>query len=396
MDKLAIICVDDEQTILDSLKIELETALEDKYVIETAESGEEALEVLWSLVEDDCQVAVTIADYIMPGMKGDELLIKIHQEYPKILKIMLTGQADIQAVGNAVNEANLYRYIAKPWEGTDLILTLKEALRSYQRDRQLARQNQMLQELNASLEQKVKERTAKLEELNGELMRSNEDLEQFAYVISHDLQQPLQSIIGLAEILMLDYEEIMNEFAKDSLSTLIASGLRMREMIRGLLTYSKVGTPRQKLKPIDCNLVLDKVLANLQIAIAEKKGKVIREHLPQVMGNETQLIQLFQNLISNALKFCPPDVSPEIRIGVELEEDKWRFRIEDNGIGMEPKNFQRIFGIFQRLETEGKYPGTGIGLASCKKIVQRHGGNIWVESQLGVGTVFYFTLNQDT
>ncbi len=156
MDKLAIICVDDEQTILDSLKIELETALEDKYVIETAESGEEALEVLWSLVEDDCQVAVTIADYIMPGMKGDELLIKIHQEYPKILKIMLTGQADIQAVGNAVNEANLYRYIAKPWEGTDLILTLKEALRSYQRDRQLARQNQMLQELNASLEQKVK------------------------------------------------------------------------------------------------------------------------------------------------------------------------------------------------------------------------------------------------
>ena len=406
MHKLVIICVDDEQTILDSLKIELETALSDEYIIETAESGQEALELLSELLKDNYSVAVAIADYIMPGMKGDELLIKIHEQDPKILKIMLTGQADIEAVGNAVNAANLYRYIAKPWDGTDLILTLREALRSYKQDRELEKQHKILQQLNASLEQQVEERTAKLKQeiadrlsaerklqsLNEDLMRSNEDLEQFAYVISHDLQQPLQSIIGFGQILMLHYQEILDAEGKDCLSTLVNSGLRMRQMIRDLLTYSRVGTEGKKLVPTDCNKVLEKVLANLHRSISQKHANLICAPLPRVMGNETQLLQLFQNLIGNAIKFSRPAFSPQITISVESEGERWRFAIQDNGIGISPENFNRIFGIFQRLETGTEYPGTGIGLASCKKIVQRHGGRIWVESELGVGTIFYFTL----
>jgi len=304
-------------------------------------------------------------------------------------------------VGNAVNAANLYRYIAKPWDGTDLILTIKEALRSYKRDRELEKQHKILQQLNASLEQQVEERTAKLkqeiadrQEAERKLQSCNEDLEQFAYVISHDLQQPLQSIIGFGQILMLHYQEILDEEEKDSLSTLVNSGLRMRQMIRDLLTYSRVGTEGKKLVPTDCNRVLEKVLANLHSSSTQNHANFICADLPTVMGNETQLLQLFQNLIDNALKFSRPAFSPQITISVKPEGEQWCFSIQDNGIGIKPENFNRIFGIFQRLETETEYPGTGIGLASCKKIVQRHGGRIWVESELGVGTVFYFTLGK--
>ncbi|MBC6419996.1 MAG: GHKL domain-containing protein, partial [Prochloron sp. SP5CPC1] len=168
----------------------------------------------------------------------------------------------------------------------------------------------------------------------------------------------------------------------------------MRQMIRDLLTYSRVGTEGKKLVPTDCNRVLEKVLANLHSSSTQNHANFISADLPTVMGNETQLLQLFQNLIGNALKFSRPTFSPTITISVKPEGEQWCFSIQDNGIGIKPENFNRIFGIFQRLETETEYPGTGIGLASCKKIVQRHGGRIWVESELGVGTVFYFTLGK--
>ena len=157
MTNLVILCVDDEITILESIKEQLRRNLEDNYEIETAESGEEALEIIQEFEEDSMEVALVISDQIMPRMKGDELLIDVHAHHPKILTVMLTGQANAQAVGNAVNAANLYRYIAKPWDETDLVLTVKEALRSYLQERQLAQQNQELKKLNTSLEQKVEE-----------------------------------------------------------------------------------------------------------------------------------------------------------------------------------------------------------------------------------------------
>ena len=155
MTNLVILCVDDEATILESIKEQLRRNLDDGYEIETAESGEEALEIIEEFEEDSMEVALVISDQIMPRMKGDELLIDVHANHPKILTVMLTGQANAQAVGNAVNAANLYRYLAKPWEETDLILTVKEALRSYRQDQKLEKQNQELKKLNTSLEQKI-------------------------------------------------------------------------------------------------------------------------------------------------------------------------------------------------------------------------------------------------
>lgn len=177
MAKLAIICVDDELVILESLTEQLKRNLDllEVFQIEAAESGEEALEILAEMKEDDIEVALIISDQIMPKMKGDELLINVHQRHPEILKIMMTGQADIKAVGNAVNDANLYRFITKPWDETDLLLTVKEALRSYLQDRKLEEQNQELRALNESLEQKVKERTEELriaQEKSDQLLRN--------------------------------------------------------------------------------------------------------------------------------------------------------------------------------------------------------------------------------
>ncbi len=166
MSHLAILCVDDQKVILDSLKEQLRRNLRDIYELETAESGEEALEIIEELQEEGVEVALIISDQIMPGIKGDELLIEVHQLYPQIVTIMLTGQADAQAVGNAVNKANLYRYLDKPWEETDLILTVKEALRSYSQNQQLLEQNKELQKLNNSLEDKIAERTRNLEKAN--------------------------------------------------------------------------------------------------------------------------------------------------------------------------------------------------------------------------------------
>ena len=166
MSHLAILCVDDQKVILDSLKEQLRRNLREIYELETAESGEEALEILEELQEEGVEVALLISDQIMPGIKGDELLIEVHQLYPQIIKIMLTGQADAQAVGNAVNKANLYRYLDKPWKETDLILTVKEALRSYSQNQQLVEQNKELQKLNNSLEEKIIERTQNLERAN--------------------------------------------------------------------------------------------------------------------------------------------------------------------------------------------------------------------------------------
>lgn len=397
--KLAIVCVDDEPTILQSLKLELEEALGTECLIELAQGGEEALEVLQELQAEAYQVAVVIADYIMPGLKGDELLIQIHSQDPRILKIMLTGQADAQAVGNTVNEANLYRYISKPWDEADLVLTVKEAIRSFNQDEQLETQNSALQQLNQYLEQKVLERTAKLsaaneqlQHLNAELQRSNTELEAFAYVVSHDLQQPLQSIIGFGKLLKLQYANILEAKGVEQLQRLISAGDRMSQMLQRLLHYARVGMQYQDLKAVSCNVVLDQVLVNLQDAIQQTEAQIQIEVLPEIVANETQLVQLFQNLLSNALKFTNPEVTPVVSLAAQFREPHWEFRLQDNGCGIPEVDRDRIFELFHRRQTTAARPGTGIGLATCKKIVECHAGRIWVESAAGGGTVFCFTL----
>jgi len=224
-----------------------------------------------------------------------------------------------------------------------------------------------------------------------ELARSNEELERFAYVASHDLQEPLRMVSSFVQLLAKRYEGRLDAEADEYIHYAVDGAKRMKTLITDLLTYSRVRTRGRDPEPTDAGEVVRTVLADLGQAIREAGATVECGRLPVVMADRTQLGQLVQNLLSNAIKYRR-EQAPRVSISAEADEDMWRFAVRDNGIGIEPKHFERIFVIFQRLHGRGEYPGTGIGLAVCKKIVERHGGRIWVESAPGKGATFYFTL----
>jgi two-component system, LuxR family, sensor kinase FixL len=230
-----------------------------------------------------------------------------------------------------------------------------------------------------------------LHETAEELTRSNLDLEQFAYVASHDLQEPLRAVAGCVQVLQKRYAGRLDARATELITHTVDGVSRMQTLIDDLLSFSRVGTRGKPFEPIDCNIVLNKALANLEVAIHEAGVVVTHDALPVVKADVVQLTQLFQNLLSNAIKFRGPH-PPTINVGARREESQWMFWVKDNGIGIHPDYFERIFVIFQRLHTRTEYPGTGIGLAICKKIVERHGGRISVESALGAGSTFSFTI----
>jgi PAS domain S-box-containing protein len=257
---------------------------------------------------------------------------------------------------------------------------------------QRKRAEEALRQVKEELEIKVQERTAELQRLNEDLQRSNQELEQFAYVASHDLQEPLRAVGGYTQLLMQEYPaDCLDESVREYMDYILDGATRMQQLIRDLLTYSRVGSRTQVFAPTDCNVVLQRTLENLQVAIAESKATITYDALPTITADKNQLVQLFQNLIGNAIKFCRDKV-PQVHVTAELTDQAWRFEVRDNGIGIKPQYLDRIFVIFKRLHTRKEFSGTGIGLAICKKIVERHGGRIWVQSQLGVGTTFYFTL----
>ncbi len=224
-----------------------------------------------------------------------------------------------------------------------------------------------------------------------DLSRSNAELEQFAYVASHDLQEPLRMVTSYMQLLQRRYQGELNSNANEFIGFAVDGAMRMKVLINDLLAFSRVGTRGKPFEPVALEDVLKQVTEALQMVITENGANITHDPLPEVSGDETQLCQLFQNLISNGLKFRG-DAPPEIHIGARREEDQWLFSVRDNGIGIDTEYFDRIFIIFQRLHGKQDYPGTGIGLAICKKIVQRHQGRIWVESQPGQGSTFYFTL----
>lgn len=224
-----------------------------------------------------------------------------------------------------------------------------------------------------------------------ELKRSNAELEQFAYIASHDLQEPLRMISSYTQLLAKRYEGELDEKAKKYIDYAVDGAVRMQQLINDLLAYSRVGTRGQPVGLTDSHAVLGEVLRNLAFVIQEQRAIITNDDLPVLMADATQLKQLLQNLISNAIKFCKPGLTPEIHVSAVDLGHEWRFSVKDNGIGIDEQYADRIFVIFQRLHTRQEYPGTGIGLAVCKRIVERHGGQIWVKSKPGEGSTFYFT-----
>ncbi len=229
-----------------------------------------------------------------------------------------------------------------------------------------------------------------------ELARSNAELEQFAYVASHDLQEPLRMVASYTQLLANRYKGQLDERADRWIGYAVDGAQRMEELINDLLALSRVGTHGRPMELCQCDSMLARVLESLAVAIAESDAEVTADALPPLRADAGQLGQLFQNLIGNALKFRRPGVPPRIHIGVERRtakgQDEWLFSVRDNGIGIDPEYSDQLFVLFQRLHTREEYPGTGIGLAICRKIVERHGGRIWVDSIPGTGSTFHFTL----
>jgi PAS domain S-box-containing protein len=241
-----------------------------------------------------------------------------------------------------------------------------------------------LKKVNEQLENRIQERTLDLE-------RSNAELQQFAYVASHDLQEPLRMVTAYLGLMNKKYGNELNPQAKEYMSTAVDGAERMRQLIDDLLLYSRIDSRGSKLVPVDMNRVAWTVENNLHVSILEAKGEVVFDSLPTVMADEQQMVQVLQNLIGNAIKYHSTE-PPRVEVFVRPNGQEWIFSVRDNGIGIDPQYHDKLFKMFQRLHTKDEYPGTGIGLTISKKIVERHGGRIWVESEVGKGSTFFFSL----
>ncbi|MFK7924400.1 MAG: ATP-binding protein [Bacteroidia bacterium] len=240
---------------------------------------------------------------------------------------------------------------------------------------------------------KLRKSQINLEKTNESLEDRNKELEHFNYITSHDLQEPLRSITNFSTYLNKAYTDVLDEKGKKSLNFISASAKRMSLLIRGILEYSQLGEKKIK-AAVDCNQIIAEIQADFSLKIQESNAKLSYNNLPIIQGNPIEIRMLLQNLISNGLKFQSKDNHPHVNVSAYKEDDKWVFMVQDNGIGIETGNQDRIFKIFQRLYSPKEYAGTGIGLAHCKKIVEAHQGKIWFDSQVGHGTTFYFTLAQ--
>jgi light-regulated signal transduction histidine kinase (bacteriophytochrome) len=363
-----ILIVDDTP---DNLRLLSKTLSEQGYEVQCAINGNLALMAVKHERPD-----LILLDIKMPEMDGYEVCkrLKNQAETAEIPVIFLSALDDVFDKVKAFNIGGA-DYITKPFQVEEVFARIENQLTI------------------CSLQQQLQTKNIKLEHLNQELQRSNQELEEFAYIVSHDLQQPLQTITGFAELLLALKSEInLEQEAEEYVTPILEEGIRMQELIQNLLEYSRVGTKKRHFEITDCQEIFRKSLGDLHSVIEESCAIITHDTLPTLRADRIQLGQLFQNLIGNGIKYQRPNIQPKIVISVQEKPQEWLFRVEDNGIGIKPENFDRIFQVFQRLHTYQDYPGSGVGLAICKKIVERHQGKIWLESEWGIGTTFYFTL----
>ncbi|WP_396600852.1 ATP-binding protein [Algibacter sp. R77976] len=441
MKKGIIFCVDDEKIVLNSLKTELKNAFGSTYIIETAESGIEALEAIDDLMKLNYEILVVIADYVMPVMKGDEFLKKLHKKSPRTLNLLLTGQATVEGVTNTINYAGLYRYISKPWHTNDLILTVEQAIKSYQQENNLKIKNEELVKLSASLEEKVELRTQELKNNNNllkekqeEIVIQNKELEnyrnhlenlvkertleltiakdkaeesdrlksEFLSTMSHELRTPLNSIIGLSSL--IDSDTSMDDIL-EHVELINNSGEHLLKLIEDLFKISQIESGKEKLfmKDIDLNIFLKEVQDSM-IIYRDNLGKqhidfnfVIPENYNNltIYTDKLKLTQILINLLKNAIKFTDSGI---VNYGFNIskkkdEETNIVFFVSDTGIGIDQSHQDKIFKGFTQVNGDYNrpYEGIGIGLTIAKKLVKLLDGNIWVDSVLGEGSSFFFS-----
>jgi signal transduction histidine kinase len=346
------------------------------YAVVVAQGGEEALERA-ALVRPD----LILLDVLMPGIDGFETCrqLKADAATRDIPVIFMTALSDTpQKVAGF--QAGAVDYVTKPLDGAEVLARVRTQIT-------LSAMRQQLAERNEQLAQEVAVR----EQAQAALQRSNAELEQLAYVASHDMQEPLRMIASYLQLVEQRYQAQLDADGREFIGYAVDGAKRMQVLINDLLTYSRVGTKAKPFEPVAMASVLDTALSNLRLAIEESGAHIQIGMLPQVQGDAMQLVQLVQNLVANAIKFRGKE-PPRVEIGATREGDHWHLMVRDNGIGIAPAYFERIFVLFQRLHGRATYPGTGIGLALCKRIVERHGGRIWVESEPDRGAAFHFTL----
>ncbi len=323
-----------------------------------------------------------LSDYNLPEFDGLSAL-KIKKEIiPDVPFIMVSGaigeEFAVETLKNGATDYVLKDNISK------LVPAVRRALEEAEEYSKRKKAEQKLKEYQNSLEKQVEKRTA-------ELAKSNAELEHFAHVASHDLREPLRMITSFLQLLERRYSDKLDQDAKEFIGFAVDGAKRLDDMIIDLLEYSKVTRKEIELNNVDSENVLKETLVNLKVQIDENNAVITYDPLIIVKGDEKLLIQLFQNLIGNAIKYRSKN-NPQIHISTIKEDNHYKFSIKDNGIGIDTEHLDRIFTIFQRLHTKEKYEGTGIGLAIAQKIVYQHGGQIWAESELGKGSTFYFTI----
>ena len=435
MKQKVIFCVDDEKIVLNSLKAELKNIFGNQYIIETAESGTVALEAIQALLDENIEIPVIIVDYAMPLMKGDELLIRMKELSPRTVKVLLTGQATLEGITNTINMAGLYRYIAKPWDPNDLILSIQQALKSYDQANQIKTQNQELTALSKSLELKVASRTAELEKVNLQLVAQQQELldknnELYEYQnhledlvqnrtkeleiakeqaeksdhlktaflanMSHEIRTPMNAILGFSELLM---EDDLSTESKDEYHQIInKSGKRLMNLISDIIDVAKIESQSLTItyQVFNLNALLDTIYQQFAInsvftTVKLKLIKSLNNENSFILSDETRLAQVISNLIENAYKFTREGC---IEFGYTTSNNLIHYYVKDNGVGIESKDHQLIFERFGQSDNElnNIKAGTGIGLSISKGLVELLGGTMGVSSEVNKGSTFYFDL----